>query len=183
MSKIAKALSRKVQIEGIGTDVLEYVFFIMLSQMYYLTICLLVGTFLDCMSETVAFFLAFTILRRYAGGMHATTEYRCMAISAGLILLSVASIEMFTKIDCKWFWIPVSISFVLITILAPVESIEKPLSAKRRKINNFKSSVLASVGLLAVVFCQEPALRYSIGIAVVDESVFLVLGKVREGKF
>ena len=164
-------------------DTLTYIFFILVSQAYYLLVCLLIGGLLGHTMAALVFFLAFNILRRYAGGMHATTEYRCMAISTGLIVATMVCVHFLTITGCKWFWVPVGVAAILVFFLAPVESIEKPLSPKRRKQNRITSTVIAFVGFGAVLLLENSAFRFPIGMAILDESVLLFFGKIREGKF
>lgn len=183
MIQIAKVLSQKIKNDKIEEDVLVYVFFILLSQVYYLIICLLIGSILGNTIAAVGFFLVFVILRRYAGGIHASTECRCIVTSTGMIIISLVCIQILIKNEWAGFWMLVGIAFMMICIISPVGSNEKPLSLRLRKINRIKAAGIAFVGFLIVIGCQRLQLKYSIGIAIIDEALLLVIGKIREGKF
>ncbi|MBQ3151130.1 MAG: accessory gene regulator B family protein [Clostridia bacterium] len=121
MSRIARFLSGKIKLNGIEEDVMEYVvLFNLVSQAYYLTVCVLCGCILKSMTAALAFFLAFNLLRRYSGGVHASTEMRCTVMSTLMIVAVLIGVKLIPFELLSLRLIFSLTSFPVIALLAPV---------------------------------------------------------------
>ncbi len=100
------------------------------------------GMVFRMMTQSVIFFMAFSMIRRYAGGYHADSQKRCYVISFVILLISFGLIKMgyFSHIYIQ------GIATLLICALAPVENANHRLEECEKKRYGRKTRIRA-VGL------------------------------------
>ena len=76
-SKVVKRLIDNSAIADTEQELYVYGFFILISQILYFTLTMIFGVLLDIVLESVIFYVAFQFIRRYAGGIHASSELKC----------------------------------------------------------------------------------------------------------
>ena len=103
--------------------------------------------------ETTMFVLGFVPLRSLAGGFHAKTHFRCLmtllcTYTAFLAIVYLMSQELyiFVTVSC------VSLSAILVYLLAPVEDKNKPLSASEQKHYRYRSRFTILVYAVVILF-------------------------------
>lgn len=185
--KLAKSFERKGYILAEEVDIIGYGFFSVFSKFLYGFMNLLMGLSLGCVVEAVCFYLSFLYIKKYAGGIHASTEYRCFIASTISIFCSTFCI--FLSMNYMAFgYIIVFFSLPAIVVIlkfSPIPAKEKPLddseikryskiSMMRMCVLIIVSSMLYSVDLLNIVF--------SICVAIILESVLILMGKVEHKK-
>lgn len=164
-------------------DLFEYGFFLVLSQLIYSSICLILGLFFGCILECIIFYIAFNLLRKYSGGFHASTELRCFIISTLSIFCSVIFIcKLEFIVSDIVFTMLLFITSAIIVILSPLDTNEKPLSKdERKKYRKYSLIVLCILLIVCIVgFCYVKVLAYPILTAIILESIFLLLGKLKK---
>lgn len=122
--------------------------------------CIAVGIVLDSLLQTILFLLAFTGIRSYAGGYHASTPLRCYALTILMITLSVVTLKYI-----EWnVWILsglLVVASIVILILAPVDTENKPIDdVEYVYFRKMTIKVLAIEVVLAMVCI---VLRFEIG--------------------
>lgn len=133
-SKIVEILIKHSLVENEDKELYSYGFFIFLSQILYFIIVTTIGVLFNIILESIIFYIAFQFIRRYAGGYHAETETRCEILSTLSILCCIVLIKLSKMYDIRSALLSISLVFaVLIFILCPLDTPEKPLSDKEYK--------------------------------------------------
>lgn len=91
--KIARRLAASGTISPEEIDLYGYGFFLLLSSTLYLIVVAIFGSVFGVLWESIVFYLLFSILRGYAGGIHAKTERGCMLSTILALLLSTLSFQ------------------------------------------------------------------------------------------
>lgn len=101
-------------------------------------IILVIGIVFNLVLESFIFSISFFLQRRYAGGYHADTKWRCYIISIFLITVSIFAIKIF---DARIFlnFVLQTFNIFIIYLLAPVGTANRNLDIQefmifRRKI-------------------------------------------------
>ena len=160
-----------------------YGFFILLSHLMYLVLACIFGLLFECFIESIAFYVAFQFMRRYAGGYHAATETRCEILSTLSIVASIGIIKLSKIYDFKTILLFITIaSMVLIFFLCPLDTPEKPLSEKEfkyfRKISWIILLVISSI-IIVSYFFKFNILFTPCCVSLILESILLVAGKIK----
>lgn len=91
---------------------------------------LILGIILGIPFQCVLFLVIYIPIRRYAGGYHAKTELRCYAISTVLVLIALCTIRIVSDYIEHIVLFPIFLlSSLIIFLLAPVDSANKPIDA------------------------------------------------------
>lgn len=181
--RITRKLRNKKYIEPEESEIFEYGFFLVISQIVYSTICLLCGIFFCCVIECIIFYISFMVIREYAGGFHASTELRCFLFSTASIISCVAIIKVLNQNNFDTiFMITLFIATWIIVILSPLDTPEKPLTKKERIKFRQKSLIILSILLIICVvsLIKFGYIGYPIGIGIILESFLLLLGKAKK---
>lgn len=165
-------------------DLYIYGIFMLLSQLMFILLTVAFGLVLNCVIESIIFYIAFQFIRRYAGGYHAKTETRCEIMSTLSIFACLVVIRLSKMFDFNMVLLCLTIiSAVSIAVLCPLDTPEKPLSEKEFKYFRKISLIILFVITAAVVlsFC----FRFNIIFApccmsLMLESVLLITGKIKQ---
>lgn len=121
-------------IEKENKELYIYGFFMLLSQVLYFLESLIIGYFLNVVIQSLIFYVSFSFIRRYAGGYHASTETRCELSTTFSILVCISVIKLSYKLNLDIFLLIIGvISGLIILILCPLDTPEKPLSKTEYK--------------------------------------------------
>lgn len=145
---------------------------------------ILIGLFFNMIWQSVIFIIAYSILRIYAGGYHASTPFRCYLFSVVLITTVLRLIKLISWNSFICFIIT-TVSGINILLIAPVEDANKPLDQEEKK--NFKKRINIILSILivfALLFWLKGGKQISICIimGICLNSVMLVLGKIKDIK-
>lgn len=180
---ITDKLIKHGRVDSDDRELFEYGIFLVISQIIYALVCIICGIVFKCIAESLVLYVSFNFARKYSGGFHASTELRCFIISSLSILCSVSLIKTFEIKDLRVpFIIFLAAASAVIIIFSPLDTDEKPLTEDEKVLFRKKSFLVLGV-LLAVCIATFPKLRfisYSAGTAVILESVFLSLGKLKK---
>ena len=151
-SKIVEILIKHSLVENEDKELYLYGFFILLSQILYFIIVITIGILFNVIFESIIFYITFQFIRRYAGGYHAKTETRCEILSTLSILCCIVLIKLSKMYDIRIVLFSVSLVFaVLIFILCPLDTPEKPLNDKEYKYFRKISWIILSLIIIAII--------------------------------
>lgn len=163
-----------------------YGFFMLFSKAFFLLLTVIYGVLFGVVLESVLFYITFTVLRSYAGGVHASKEHTCTICTSLAMLLCVAAIRACAELSL--IAVPLVLlvlSTICILILSPLDSAEKRLTEEEKKEYRKKSYVFTTLILLAAILallCGLTRLFYPCTASLFLESVLLILGKVKESE-
>lgn len=161
-------------------DIVSYGMEHMVITLGNIVIFLEIGAFLHMFWETVVFLLVFASVRRYAGGYHAPTRWRCFIYSITIVVTSLFLIK-YVYINRVFYVISSWIVGSVIISISPVQADNKPLNvyevcAYRKKAVFL--SVMWIVLLGALTGLKQDIFAHTIWVALVWVAVLMVVGKV-----
>lgn len=165
-------------------ELYHYGFFILMSQMLYFTITMVFGLLLGVFIESLFFYLLFQIIRRYAGGFHASTETSCGIMTTLSLLISVSLIRVSSSVKLEIpLLVTTSFSAISICIFSPLDTPEKQLSESES--NYYRKVSLCILLLISVVVVISTILKIKIIFApaclsLIFEGLLLCAGKIKQ---
>lgn len=187
ISKISKKTALKLcnmsVISSDDIELYEYGLFILLSHLYYFLVSFACGIILNSLLESVIFYIMFSLLRAYAGGVHASTELVCTISTT----LSIIGCNVIIKLFIMQEWLVFSIvAFILtaffVVVLSPLDSPNKPLSeAEKKHYKKISLLILLAIVLTAciAVFFKKYNIFYACTAVTFFESLLLIIGKIK----
>lgn len=182
-AKIAEHLCDTAVITEEDKDLYSYGFFVILSRILFLIITTIFGIILHIAIESILFFVLFCLIRSYAGGVHASSEFKCTAYTTGALFICVLFIKFFKEHNLDYVTlILLIISSTCIFVLSPLDSPEKPL-VKQEKIHFKKCSCIITCLIIVLAFTfyllEMSNVSISCLISLVLESILLIAGKLK----
>lgn len=182
-SKVVKKLIDHSVIDDTEQELYVYGFFILISQILYFTLTIMFGILLDIVLESVIFYVAFQFIRRYAGGIHASSELKCEIVTTTSIFLCLLCIKL---CEINNVQIPILIVTIIATVfifvLCPLDTPEKPLTKEEYKYFRKISWVILLFIMLAICigwYFKLEFLMYPCCMSLILESILLVSGKIK----
>lgn len=160
MKRISIRISRFLCRNNIaGKDKQElyvYALEILLSSLLHFFTTAIIGFLCGMLVESLIMYLAFSLVRRYAGGFHASTALKCYFTSIAAIIIMLFLISTVCKYgnDIAFYSI-LFISDVIIWLASPIESHNKPLTPKEKKVFKAVSIALSSFITASAVLIYE----------------------------
>lgn len=183
-SKITDLLIKKAIISSESKELYDYGFFILLSQILYFIIAVIFGIVFSVFLQSIIFYIAFQFIRKYAGGYHASTEGRCEIMSTLSILACIVMIWLSRLYEFSLLLFCISLVAVLvIAVLCPLDTPEKPLSNKElkyfRKISWLILFIIAALIVVSYIFgwsyiCSPCCM------SLILESILIIAGKIKQ---
>lgn len=181
--RLTNTLINNNQIDESERCLYEYGFFIFLSNATYVIITLMFGSIFSILIESIVFYIAFSLIRRYAGGFHASSEMKCTLITTISIFLCLLCTKLCETNNIQ---IPIlvltSIATVLIFVLCPLDTPEKPLTKEEYKYFRKISWLILLLIVLTISIGWHFKLEfimYPCCMSLILESILLVLGKIK----
>lgn len=181
-SVCAKNIISLGKVHNINEAVLRYGCELILTSIIGLLIMVGLSMLIGHPLAWVFFVMGFAPLRTTAGGYHADSHIRCYTVTSVMFLMGVL-----TAYEIRWShftYLAVSLfAAIMVGFLAPVEAMNKPLSAKRYRLNRNRSLILIFINCaIAVIFAMlelvsEEANMYYAGIFFASTS--LIIGKIK----
>lgn len=141
---------------------------------------LVIGSIMGMIWQGIIFVLSFMLLRKYAGGYHASTPLGCYLLTTLIITVALSLMKYF-EISILIYLVLLMVSSVIVYMLTPVEAVNKELD-KIEKIIYRKKTILiwiVEVSLAIGVFILK---HYEISIcifmAVIMVGISLVTGHI-----
>ena len=168
-------------------EIYKYALNIILSSLIHIATVMILGLCFNLLIESLVFYFAYIVIRKFAGGYHANTQLRCFlasVISTLFILGLMKWVLLFDNIIID-FLIEVLglVCTIIIGFLSPSDTDAKPLCDKEKRLYK-KVTILISFALLilsAVLFMFGiNNMSYSIVLAIYMSVFVVVLGKIKE---
>ena len=181
--KVMDALCAASVVNEDDRELYSYGFFVLLSSMFFFIVTSIFGAIFNVLWESVLFFVMFTLIRSYAGGVHASKEITCSIYTSLSMLVCVALIQLQKHFEL--FVVPlivIFVSYIVIVVLCPLDTDEKPLDDSERKKYKKISCILASVilvGGLCTMLIGVMRIFYLCTVCLGLESILLMLGKLK----
>ena len=139
---------------------------------------IIIALIFNVLWQCIVFLLAYILLRSYAGGYHAKTQFRCYLFSIAMMII-IAMLIKYIKLNNFTIIIFTLISSVVIFLLAPVADSNKPLDEKETHVYRKKSRLILLFEIF--IICVFIRLKYrEVSIAVMLSitvlAVALILG-------
>lgn len=183
---IVSILHKNSIVNDENIDVVRYgIEIVLLKILFFLTI-LFIGIITNSVVNILIFMLFYKPLRTYAGGYHAKTRIGCYIVSVLMLLLMLISVKLVSNFDAltNAVYVIAVISGVIIWILAPVETSNKPLDMVEKSRYRLISRIILLVEFIVGGFCLIFDFRlFSLAIALVFAftGFFLFLCHIQEG--
>lgn len=182
-SNITEALCALSVIEDEDKELYIYGFFVLLSHGIFFVISASFGIIFGTLWESIVFYIMFSILRRYAGGFHASRESTCTLCTTIALFMSSAGISILEK--AGGIVLPllmIVLGTVVISLLSPLDSEEKPLTQnecqyyRRKSLVTVWAIIAIALGAIAV---NVLGLLCAAAFCMLLESFLLVMGKAK----
>lgn len=161
-----------------------YGFFMLLSKVFYFLLTVLFGALFGIVINSILFFTMFSVLRSYAGGVHASRENICIIFTTLSLLGSVAVIKIF--INFSLIIVPSSLlifSTSAVWLLCPLDTESKRLTREERKEYKKKSVICTLVIILIAalaLFVRLQNIFYVCSTSLTLEGILLIIGEGHE---
>lgn len=188
ISKLSARLTEKLLLNGAisdeDKDLYIYGLFMLISQLMFFIIACIFGLVLNCIIESIIFYIAFQFIRRYAGGYHASTETRCEILSTLSILACIVVIRLSKTYDIQTVLLIIgAVSSVCIFVLCPLDTPEKPLSDKEfnyfRKVSRIILFVIIVAIIVSYIFNFQ-MVTVPCCLSLILEGILLAAGKIKK---
>ena len=156
----------------------------LVSQVIFFIFSCIIGLLLHCFFESIVFYFMFQSIRKYAGGYHANTETLCDILSSISIALCIVIIKFANMYDFSLPLLIIAIiAAVIIFVLCPLDTPEKPLSDKEyryfRKISWVILLVLLTLTIISYIF-KWKLFFAPVCLSVILESILLIAGRIKK---
>lgn len=171
------------EIESGEKELYIYGFFMLFSRLLFLIITAAVGIISGVFIESMAFFMAFFILRSYAGGIHAANEAACTILTSITLIISVLLVK-----TCMLFsGIYLSAGLMLLSTipvlwLSPIDAPGKRLTAEEKQIYKKKTATVLGIILIVGVLAlcgRWYGLLFACTLSVALEAILLLCAKLQ----
>ena len=154
-----------------------------LSYFFFLIFTCFLGGIFGIFWESVLFYLSFSVLREYAGGFHATKEIVCLLSTSCSIFICILTISLMEHLNATGLSIGLLLTgSIVVSLLCPMDSEEKPLSAAEKKYYGNKVRKIV-VCYVVTAFLSNAIGKYEVTlalvVAVIFEGCLLTLGKLK----
>ncbi len=143
---------------------------------------ILFGVLVGRLGVVLVFLLFYSLLRTFSGGVHCKSKTGCFVLSMLILFVPVFSYEwVMEMIEFPVLIVVGVIAIVVILVLSPVESINKPLDDEERKYyKRISHCIVALQGcVLAFLYCMDIYEYFYAGYSsIILVSIFMVLGKI-----
>lgn len=137
---------------------------------------LVIGAVFGMLWQSILFSAAYIPLRRYAGGYHAETPGKCYCLSVLLIVCVLIMLRFWTFSGTGALAL-LAIAGLIIFIKAPVQSKNKPLSNKEKRVYRLRARLILSAEILGIIALSFINLEIAncIGIAIFSAMLMLIV--------
>lgn len=141
--KIAEWLLLQKVINREEIEVYQYSIEVLLSDLIYIFIAIITAIVSNSFIESIIFFTSFLTLRKFSGGYHANTYLRCHFLFWANQLIMIILYKLITPEYSRFFsLIIILLGVICIFKLAPVGSVNKPLSESEKRRYRFSSRLI-----------------------------------------
>lgn len=180
---ITQKLIASSVIEESDRELYSYGFFLLLSSVLYLVVAAIFGSAFGILWESIVFYFLFSILREYAGGIHAKTEHGCMLSTILALLLSIIGIRKMMQAELSTAaMVFLIVGCAAVFLFSPLDVPEKRLSADDWRYYRRISLRLAVAYALLGVWAAAAGwlILYPIAASATLEGILLLAGTINQ---
>lgn len=186
ISRISKKITDYFIYAGIVTEaekgLYDYGFFILISHVFFFSFTIFIGVVLHIIPAAICFYISFSFLRHYSGGIHAVNEMICFICTTFMLIFSIAGIKFFInrRYDILAI-ILLLIGIIVIGFISPSDSSAKRLNEaeknRYKRIALFILGIILLTSILAILYGLKIVV-YSLSISVSLESILLIVANL-----
>lgn len=180
--RISAGLCKSGLIPSEDFELYAYGFFVILSRLMFLVIAAIFGILFGIVWESILFYIFFSMIRSYAGGIHASKEWVCVLLTSSLFIICIGTIKVLSLTNPAVFFHSLFlVSVIIVFILSPLDTKEKPLSVKEKSLYRKKTHLLLLAIIVfsfVMIILNKLSFFYAGLISTVLESALLLLGKI-----
>lgn len=153
-----------------------YGLFLAISTALFFALAIFVGAFLGLLTESIIFLISFSLIRMFSGGYHSKYEWLC-ELTSSIAIIAVMLLLKFLKhnpINTKIIFLFSLIAVVTIVTFSPIESDNKKLSDKEKKLFKLITSVIA-LSEVTVMALSPNSVSSPIFISLIYQSILVLL--------
>lgn len=165
-NKIANKIALELDFDNDKREVLAYGAFALLQMIISIALVLIFGLIFNVAVEALIISFAASILRKYSGGVHASSPSACMFIGTILCVGQALVIKFFLAplINIKLLLILGTLIFIwsyyMLLRLAPVDSPNKPIKREEKRRRMKKGSITILFVYLIIVLINIIIFHY-----------------------
>ena len=157
-----------------------------IKQMLFLSLNILTILILGIVSnkafEIILFMITYIPIRIYAGGYHAKNHIRCYIFSILMLIVIIYILNITLDINTILTTFIVIISSIIISVLAPIEDINRSLD-NEEKIVNRKRTIRNLIVIISIYFIllyfNLINVMFCVCISLFCNAIMLILGKIK----
>ncbi|NMA68947.1 MAG: accessory gene regulator B family protein [Desulfitobacterium sp.] len=176
--KLTYSLTKDLDYDEEKREIITYAIETILLTILGSSLLLLFAFLLNVLKPAIIAGVSGMFLRRVSGGFHFNTPFKCLFFGATVYtLLGLASqkIVELSSFGAPILWIVLGIAFILISILAPVDSPSKPIHSNVLKRNlKIASMGLILLAFLIIILSPDQLLNVSMCLGVLYQSLTLL---------
>ncbi|MDU1279265.1 MULTISPECIES: accessory gene regulator ArgB-like protein [Clostridium] len=168
---ISYNLKKELNLDDDKRSIIEYGLYAVIHMLISILSVAIFGKIFGVMYEALIISFVEAILRKYSGGVHASTPFNCILIG---IIVAVVPAYLIKSINLNINYIVFIgailyiTSLIIIYKLAPVDSPNKPIK-KEQKIKKLKKSSLIVLSIYMIIVCYNIIMYY-----ISDSQTFLI---------
>lgn len=160
ISSAAKRICRFLVCTGVvsqeESELYEYGLFLLISRAAFFILVCTLGQLCDLFWECILFYLHFSLLRGYAGGVHASREWVCLLCTTLCFCLAVVGMGWLRASGTTTAAYGMLLVFgPMVWIFSPLDVPEKPLTqSEKRHYGRISKGLVLGSALIAIVAAQ-----------------------------
>lgn len=187
ISAIADRISEEMLHEGLileeDRELYQYGFFLLISRGIFFVIAGIAGALVGNLWDSIFFYILFSLLRGYAGGLHADREAVCLFSTTASLFLAAKIIFCLRRgnyviLSCG----VLVVCSALVLLIAPLDSDNKPLGESEmrhyRKVTRLLT-LLMNLSSFVWLMAGYPQFLFISCVVTGVEAVLLILGKAK----
>lgn len=187
ISAIADRISEEMLHEGLileeDRELYQYGFFLLISRGIFFVIAGIAGALVGNLWDSIFFYILFSLLRGYAGGLHADREAVCLFSTTASLFLAAKIIfclrrSNYVILSCG----VLVVCSALVLLIAPLDSDSKPLGESEmrhyRKVTRLLTLIM-NLSSFVWLMAGYPQFLFISCVVTGVEAVLLILGKAK----
>lgn len=143
---------------------------------------LLIGLLFHMLCECVVFLISYKIFRKYCGGFHFSTPFKCYLSSCVMCPIALICVKYIPFHMVLWS-ISVLIMSTLLFIISPVAATNKPLDEKETAVfgRNARIAVICLfVFYITLMVLNITSFAKTIAVSIIFVTLFAVVGRIQQ---
>lgn len=188
MRKKADSLARLIFSKDVNEEKIElysFAIYIVFSELLHIATMLLIGLIFGLVAESIILYISFISIRKFAGGYHAKTPFRCYLFSIVTIVISLLTLKFSFNsqiIGLNYMFISIAlISLIVILFLSPLDNENKIINCKEKKVYKKISVVNSCVLFIISLFMlySSNSYGYSVILGICISAIVLIVRKAQ----